>query len=218
MDDQKVTQAVALLQAIARDYAPAGFAHGLGASDMVLLDLIARHAPQIDVFSVDTGRLPETTHQLLQRIRARYGAILRIYHPNAAALESFVSSHGTNAFDDGQELRLRCCDIRRAEPLVRALRGKGAWITGQRREQTLTPRSLPVCIWDKTHQLPKFSPLADWSEREVWDYLRAYEVPIDHRRGRDAGGCAPCSYAGTVHEARPWWWEVRAFKECGLPA
>lgn len=206
---------------IARDHAPAVFASSFGAEDMVLLDLLAQHAPAIGVFTLDTGRLPEETLALVDRARARYGLAIAVYFPDPARVESFVREHGVNAFYRSVDLRKGCCAIRKTEPLARALAGKAAWITGLRREQSVTRTDLAYREFDDVHGLAKFNPLADWREEDVWTYLRARQVPYNalHDHGYRSIGCAPCTRAvepGEDVRAGRWWWESAEHKECGL--
>jgi phosphoadenosine phosphosulfate reductase len=210
-----------LLRDIARDFPPAAFATSLGAEDMVLTDLIARHAPGIEVFTLDTGRLPAETYDLLQKLADRYDIRIRIVYPERESLEQYVATHGVNGFYRSVEARKACCEARKVEPLRRALAGKKAWITGLRRAQAVTRRDLPQREWDAANGLEKFNPLADWSEKEVWAYIRTFEVPYNalHDRGYPSIGCAPCTRAvarGEDVRAGRWWWENPATKECGL--
>lgn len=219
--EEKTGAAVALLERIAREHAPAALASSLGAEDMVLTDLIARHAPSIDLFVLDTGRLHEETYALIARVEAHYGLRLQLFAPQAEDVEAFVARHGINGFYDSLEARLACCDARKVRPLARALAGKRAWITGMRREQSPTRSDLPQEQWDEAHGLAKFNPLADWSAREVWAYLRRHAVPFHplHERFYPSIGCAPCTRAVAVGEdprAGRWWWERPEHKECGL--
>lgn len=219
--EQKVARAKALLASIARDYAPAALANSFGAEDMVLTDLIAKDFPAIEMFSLDTGRLPEETYKLMQEVAQRYGTNARVYFPDAQAVESYVREHGPNAFYDSVQLRKQCCAMRKVEPLRRALAGKKAWITGLRRTQAATRTDLAESEFDRDHGLQKFSPLADWSERDVWAYINEHDVPYNalHDRGYPSVGCAPCTRAITPGEdirAGRWWWENAENKECGL--
>jgi phosphoadenosine phosphosulfate reductase len=212
---------LALLSSIARDFAPAAFATSLGAEDMVLTDLIARHRLPVDIFTLDTGRLPGETYALLDRVRENYGVTVRVQYPDTRAIEDYVTTHGINAFYVGIELRQQCCAIRKSEPLARALAGKGAWITGLRRGQGVTRTGVEVREWDARHGLAKFNPLADWSVDDVWHYIRANDVPYNalHDRGYPSIGCAPCTRAvepGEDIRAGRWWWENPDHKECGL--
>jgi len=209
------------LEAIAQDHAPAVLASSFGAEDMVLVDLIARRALPIGIFTLDTGRLPEETQALIDRVRTRYVLPVDVFSPAPARLEPFVRSHGVNPFYDSVELRKSCCAIRKMEPLGRALAGKKAWITGLRREQSVTRTDVPYQEFDAAHGLAKFSPLVDWSEDDVWAYIRMRDVPYNalHDQGYRSIGCAPCTravQAGDDVRAGRWWWENPEHKECGL--
>jgi len=219
--DRKVAAAIALLADIARRFAPAALASSLGAEDMVLTDLIARNSPAIGIFTLDTGRLHAESYRLLQQITDRYDLHLRILYPSGDALERLVAAHGINGFFDSVENRKACCQVRKVEPLRRALAGKRAWITGLRRSQSVTRASLPLQEHDAANGLEKFNPLAEWQEREVWAYLHLYGVPYNalHDRGFPSIGCEPCTRAITPGEdvrAGRWWWEQPGGKECGL--
>ena len=219
--DDKIAAVSALLERAQREYAPATFASSLGVEDMVLTDLIAKRFPGIEIFTLDTGRLPEETHQLMQRVNEHYRVKLRVYAPDGSALEQHLAEHGANAFYRSVELRKLCCHVRKVEPLRRALTGKRAWITGLRRDQAASRTELMVESYDSDNGLYKFNPLADWKQAEVWDYIRRFEVPYNalHDRGYPSIGCAPCTRAITVGEdirAGRWWWENAEGKECGL--
>jgi phosphoadenosine phosphosulfate reductase len=220
---QKADAARWLLRRIGREYAPAALSSSLGAEDMVLTDLIFTNALPIDVFTLDTGRLPNETYALIDAIAARYGVRPRVLFPRSEAVESYVKDHGVNGFYGSVELRKACCHIRKVEPLRRALAGKKAWITGLRRAQSVTRGGLEVESFDAEHGMAKFSPLADWSHEEVWAYIRARQVPYHalHDRGYPSIGCAPCTRAIAAGEdlrAGRWWWENPGSKECGLHA
>ena len=217
----KENSARTLLARIAAEFAPTVLANSLGAEDMVLTDLIARDALDIDIFSLDTGRLPPETYDLMARLELRYGRHLRYYYPRHEAAEAYTRAHGINGFYDSVELRRACCEARKVEPLRRALTGRKAWITGLRSAQSPTRSALPEQEFDATHGLEKFSPLADWSEREVWAYIRLHDVPYNalHDRFYPSIGCAPCTRAispGEDLRAGRWWWENADTKECGL--
>lgn len=218
---QIVEGVVAILAEAVRDYSPVVFANSLGAEDMVLTDLINRHELDIEMFSLDTGRLPQETYDLMQTVRARYRIPLRIYFPNAQQIEAYVAHHGVNGFYESVELRKRCCHIRKVEPLRRALHGKRAWITGIRREQAATRSSLAMSAYDVEHQMQKFNPLLEWTNAQVWQYIKQNDVPYNklHDRFYPSIGCAPCTRAVTPGEdirAGRWWWETPENKECGL--
>ncbi|MDA0999704.1 MAG: phosphoadenylyl-sulfate reductase [bacterium] len=202
-------------------FAPAAFANSLGAEDMVLTDLIARHAPGIEIFTLDTGRLNPETYALLDEVRRKYGIGIRVLFPESEAVEEFVNRHGPNAFYESAGLRKTCCFIRKVAPLGRALEGKTSWITGLRQEQAPTRGSIAVQEWDDAHQLHKFNPLAGWTHDEVWAYIRENDVPYNglHDQGYPSIGCAPCTRPiaeGEDIRAGRWWWEDPHSKECGL--
>ncbi|HEY4134729.1 MAG TPA: phosphoadenylyl-sulfate reductase [Alphaproteobacteria bacterium] len=196
-------------------------ASSFSVEDMVLTDLIDRHGLSIGIFTLDTGRLPEETYTLMQQTRARYRTPVEVYAPQAAAVEAYVATNGPNAFYDSVELRQACCAIRKVEPLKRALAGKQGWVTGQRRQHSVTRRDLPLREWDADNAMHKFNPLAAWSNEDVWAYVRANDIPYNalHDRGYASIGCGPCTRAITVGEdirAGRWWWENPETKECGL--
>jgi phosphoadenosine phosphosulfate reductase len=218
---QKIERVKEVLAAAARDFSPVTFANSMGAEDMVLTDLIAGHQPDIEIFSLDTGRLPQETYDLMQEASKRYAVPVQIYFPDSALVEEYVAQHGPNGFYDSVALRNRCCHIRKVEPLKRALAGKGAWITGIRRDQAMTRGSLEVSSFDADHGLQKFNPLLDWTNDEVWEYIRQNDVPYNklHDKFYPSIGCACCTRAVTPGEdirSGRWWWESAEGKECGL--
>jgi phosphoadenosine phosphosulfate reductase len=217
----RTAKVLSVLEEVVRSWLPATFATSFGAEDMVLLDLIARHAPQIDVFTLDTGRLPEETYRLMSRVRETYSVPIRVFCPAASALESFVARNGPNAFYDSVAQRQECCHIRKVEPLGRALEGKRAWVTGLRHEQSMTRKDVEIREWDAAHRLEKFSPLLDWTTADVWEYIRVEGVPYNalHDRGYPSIGCEPCTRAvaeGEDIRSGRWWWEGSDGRECGL--
>jgi phosphoadenosine phosphosulfate reductase len=219
--ESRTVDASALLQRVATRHAPAALASSFGAEDMVLIDLIARHALPIVVLTLDTGRLPAETYALIDRVREHYRLPIEVHYPDARSLEDYVRDNGVNAFYRSVELRQRCCAIRKSAPLARALAGRGAWLTGQRRAQSITRSALAIEQFDAEHGLPKFNPLAEWNEEEVWSYLREHAVPTNplHARGYPSIGCAPCTRAiepGEDIRAGRWWWEHPEHRECGL--
>jgi phosphoadenosine phosphosulfate reductase len=218
---EKTVAASRLLRHAARDFAPATFSTSLGAEDMVLTDLIVRGDIDIEIFSLDTGRLPVETYELLAATEQHYGRKLTVYYPRHDLVEAYVAGHGINGFYTSVDSRKACCHARKVEPLQRALLGKKAWVTGLRAEQAATRGGLKPLVHDATYDLVKVNPLADWSEREVWAYIRANEVPYNklHDRNYPSIGCAPCTRAVAAGEdvrAGRWWWETPESKECGL--
>jgi len=217
----RVEETRAILARIARDFSPAVFASSLAAEDMVLTDLILRDKLPIAIFSLETGRLHPETLSMVERVKQRYDYDIALFRPQPEAVERYVSQNGLNAFYDSVDMRKECCRIRKVEPLGRALAGKQAWITGQRRAQSSTRAALAVQEDDAAHGMQKFNPLTDWSEDNVWEYLRANGVPTNplHDRGYPSIGCEPCTRAvqpGEDVRAGRWWWENPESKECGL--
>jgi phosphoadenosine phosphosulfate reductase len=219
--DELVTMTSATLARVARDFSPAVFASSLAAEDMVLTDLILKANLSIGIFSLETGRLNQETLDVIGKVKAHYGYDIELFYPQPEAVEQYVTQHGLNAFYDSVEMRRACCGIRKVEPLGRALAGKQAWVTGQRRAQSSTRAELAVQELDTAHGMTKFNPLADWSEEDVWNYIRQNDVPYNalHDQGFPSIGCAPCTRAvqpGEDIRAGRWWWENPDSKECGL--
>lgn len=217
----KTAAARALLARIAADYVPAVFANSLGAEDMVLTDLIVGDKLPIEIFSLDTGRLPLETYDLIAEVKKRYGLALKLYYPRHDLVEAWTRENGINAFYESVDLRKGCCYVRKVEPLRRALAGQKAWITGMRAQQSATRDGLPLQAFDEGNGLEKFNPLADWSEKEVWAYIKQNGVPYNalHDKFYPSIGCAPCTRSVTPGEdirSGRWWWENPESKECGL--
>ncbi|MDB5838974.1 MAG: phosphoadenylyl-sulfate reductase [Herminiimonas sp.] len=211
----------ATLARIAAEFSPAVFASSLAAEDMVLTDMILRARLPIRIFTLETGRLHAETLGMLDRIKETYGYDVQAYRPDTGAIDGFVQQNGLNAFYDSVDMRKECCRIRKVEPLNRALAGNKAWITGQRRAQSTTRAGLDVQENDEAHGMAKFNPLADWSEEDVWHYIRTNNVPYNplHDKGYPSIGCEPCTRAiqpGEDVRAGRWWWENPESKECGL--
>ena len=218
----KVDRARKLLAAVEKNHTPAVFASSFGAEDMVVLDLIARDGLAIRTFTLDTGRLPRETHELIAQVRRSYGIPIDVYTPWPDSVDAYVAEHGIDGFYDGVAQRKACCAVRKVEPLRRALAGKRAWVTGLRREQADTRATIAESERDEAFGLWKHNPLVEWSEDDVWSYLRENAVPWNalHDRGYPSIGCEPCTRAIKPNEhprAGRWWWEQEgARKECGL--
>jgi phosphoadenosine phosphosulfate reductase len=212
------------------------YASSLGAESVVLTDLIASDFPQIDIFTIDTGRLPEETHALLEQLERRYRLPsspgghedaterperIRVVYPDALALERLVGRDGINGFYESLEARLECCRVRKIEPFRRAILGYSAWITGVRRRHSAERARTSPIEWDAEHGLQKISPLLDWTDGDVWQYIRSRGLPYNSLldQGYTSIGCAPCTRAvraGEDFRAGRWWWERSASRECGL--
>jgi phosphoadenosine phosphosulfate reductase len=220
LDQQTVAVRTVLTEALAQ-HGRLVYSNSLGAEAMVLTDIIWSHLPQIDVFSIDTGRLHEETYQLLERLQRRYQRRVRVVYPDAAELERLVARQGVNGFYHSVEARLECCRVRKVEPFRRAIAGFPAWITGVRREQSAGRAWGREVEWDGEHGLYKISPLLEWSEAQVWQYIRLKGLPYNalHDRQYPSIGCSPCTRAiqpGESRRAGRWWWERPESRECGL--
>lgn len=196
-------------------------ASSFSVEDQVLTDLIHNIDAEARIFTIDTGRLPEETYAVITETMERYGRSFEFYFPDAAEVETMESSLGPNLFFKSLENRKRCCTVRKIKPLERVLRSLEVWITGLRKGQAVTRQELQKVEWDETNKLLKLNPLADWTEEQVWRYIRTRQLPYNklHDRGYPSIGCAPCTRAvkpGEDIRAGRWWWEAPENKECGL--
>lgn len=198
-----------------------GFATSMGAEDQVLTDMIAKISKQANIFTLDTGRLFPETYNLIDKTNKFYGIKINVFFPDYKEVEEMVREKGINLFYDSVENRERCCYLRKKEPLKRAFKGLDAWICGLRKDQSITRFNNQMVEWDKQHGLLKINPLIDWSEDQVWDYIRKHNVPYNelHDKGFPSIGCQPCTRAikpGEDVRAGRWWWEQPEKRECGL--
>lgn len=202
--------------------AAAAIASSFGVEDMVLVDLASRFAPSVRLFTLDTGRLHPETYDAMEAVRLRYGLQVESCLPERAAVEELERTQGFFSFRGSVPARKECCAIRKVEPLGRALSGRGAWLTGLRREQSVTRTEIEILERDPAHGgIVKLNPLASWTEAQVWAHVRAHDVPFNalHDEGFPSIGCAPCTRAvqpGENARAGRWWWESPEHKECGL--
>jgi phosphoadenosine phosphosulfate reductase len=195
----------------------------LQTDNIVLIDMAYRIDPNVQVFTIDTGRLPEESHQAIEGLRDRYpGLDLRVLSPDASETGAMVNLHGQNLFRRSVEHRMLCCNVRKVRPLTRHLAGLDAWITGLRRDQWASRTNIRKVEIDHDHgAIVKLNPLAEWTEEETWDYIREHDLPVHalYAQGYTSIGCAPCTRAITATEASRdgrWWWESGAPKECGI--
>lgn len=207
--------------AIERFYPKIAFASSFGAEDCIVIDMIAKINPKAKIFTLDTGRLPEETYDVMERIREKYKIPIEVYFPDRKVVEELETKEGFYSFRKSIEARKYCCGIRKIEPLKRALTGLDAWITGLRREQAVTRAETGKIEIDAANNIVKINPLADWKERDVWDYIKKHSVPYNalHDKNYPSIGCAPCTRAvkpGEDVRAGRWWWELPEQKECGL--
>ena len=199
----------------------AALSSSFGAEDMVLIDMLMKIDSTARIFTLDTGRLPQETYNVIDATRQKYGATIEVLFPQADAVQNMVAAHGMNLFYQSVEHRQLCCGVRKMEPLRRALAGLDAWITGLRREQSVTRTDVHKIQWDEGNKLVKVNPLVDWTREDVWNYIREHNVPYNalHDRGYPSIGCEPCTravQAGEHERAGRWWWEHPETKECGL--
>lgn len=193
-----------------------------GPEGMVLLHLASELEQPMRVFTLDTGRLPPETHQVMQKCEERYHISIEAYAPDPAAVREMVKKHGMNLFYKSVELRELCCEVRKVRPLLRALDGLLAWVTGLRRAQAASRQKIERLEIDAAHQnILKLNPLAGWSEQQVWEYIIEHQLPYNalHDQGYRSIGCAPCTRPTNPGEdirAGRWWWENTGWKECGL--
>ena len=218
---ERAADNIAQLRGAVSEFKKVCYANSLGLEAMVLTDLICTSVPEIEIFSIDTGRLYPETYDLLERVQRRYGRALRIYYPNADTLEGWVGANGINGFRDGVDQRRGCCAIRKVEPFKRALAGHAAWVTGIRHSQSASRALAARVEWDAQFGLQKVSPLLDWSEKEIWEYIRKKRLQYNtlHDTGFPSIGCAPCTRAiqpGESERSGRWWWERADSRECGL--
>jgi len=219
--DGRVAHTLEVLRTAASEHATRIVqATSLGAEDMVITDLIARHRVPIAIATLETGKLHDETVALVPRIEARYGLAVEVFKPVTESVVHFVRTNGERAMYESIDLRKACCGIRKLEPLARMLAGSSAWVTGLRREQSDTRAVVPFSEPDDKGRI-KFSPLADWSWADVWHYIQLHDVPFNplHDQFMPSIGCAPCTRAIAVGEpfrAGRWWWEDEKAKECGL--
>jgi phosphoadenosine phosphosulfate reductase len=196
------------------------FSSSLGHEDQVLTDIISRHKIPVNIFTIDTGRLFNETYETLEKTRARYKINIDVFFPQSEAVQKMVNEHGVNLFYDSVDNRQTCCNIRKVEPLNRALKDAKVWITGLRASQTEHRKQVPVVEWLEDKKIYKINPLLHWSFDDILNYIKAFSVPYNllHDKGFVSIGCAPCTRAieeGEDPRAGRWWWEVSQ-KECGL--
>jgi len=222
METDKLTEEEFLKAAAARHGSNVALACSFGAEDMVILDIIAQAGIGIRAFILDTGRLNEETYALWDKSRARYGIEFQAFSPAPADVEALERANGPNPFYNSLEMRHACCGARKVKPLNRALSGLEAWVCGLRKGQSVTRADIGRVEIDKAHGgIYKLNPIVDWTERQVWDYIRKFDVPYNelHDKNYPSIGCAPCTRAvkpGEDVRAGRWWWEDPEGKECGL--
>lgn len=199
----------------------AAFSTSLGSEDQVVTDMLVKIDKCVKIFTLDTGRQFYEIYDTLDKTNAKYGIKIDIMFPRAKDVEEMVKEKGINLFYESIENRKLCCNIRKLKPLKKALKGYDVWITGIRREQSVTREDMQLFEWDNDLQMVKVNPLIDWLEADIWHYIREHKVPYNilHDKGYPSIGCAPCTRAvekGENPRNGRWWWENPDTKECGL--
>ena len=193
-----------------------------GPESIVILHMLTEVELPLRVFTIDTGRLPNETHSLIQRCQDRFKLPIDVYGPDPEEVQEMVREHGINLFYNSVELRELCCKVRKVHPMTRALESLDAWISGLRRDQSDERKTIQKLELDSVHEgRLKLNPLANWTESRVWEYISCRSLPYNplHNRGYRSVGCAPCSRAtnpGEDPRAGRWWWERSSLKECGI--
>jgi len=197
------------------------FTTSFGIEDQAISHMIFANKLKIDVVTLDTGRLFPSTYKLWADTEEKYGVRIRSYHPDPVALSAQIADAGVNGFYYSKEARIGCCNVRKVEPLGRALAGASGWVTGLRAGQSAQRGQVPLASWDGQYALLKVSPLFDWSRERVVAFTEAEGIPVNplHAQGFPSIGCEPCTRAvkpGEDERAGRWWWETDDAKECGL--
>ncbi len=197
------------------------FSTSLGAEDQVITRMLSVFPNQVSIFTLDTGRMFQECYDILEITRQKYNLDIRVFFPDQAEVEAMVAEDGPNLFYKSVEKRKRCCGIRKINPLSRALAGKKIWITGLRREQSVTRNSLELVEYDPDFKLHKINPLLNWTAGDVWNYIDLHKIPVNelHARGYPSIGCMPCTRPvkpGDDIRSGRWWWEHPENRECGL--
>ncbi|MEE9451950.1 MAG: phosphoadenylyl-sulfate reductase [Gammaproteobacteria bacterium] len=220
--NQQAEDPDAVIQLVSREITHGVIACSFSAEDIVLIDLLSRQCPGIDVVAIDTGRLPEETYQIADVVRHRFKVNLNWLFPEKNEVEALLSQQGSYGFRKNLDFRQRCCQVRKVDVLKRGLLGFEAWYTGQRRGQSQTRQQLQIAESEEIFDPQiKVNPLAFWSQRQVWDHIETQGLPFHdlYRQGYTSIGCAPCTRAVTPGEderAGRWWWESPTHKECGI--
>jgi phosphoadenosine phosphosulfate reductase len=197
------------------------FSSSLGAEDQVITEMLHKIDHPVVIFTLDTGRLFQETYDLLSITRSKYGIDIGVIFPDFKQVEAMVNKKGINLFYDSVGNRKQCCTIRKVIPLARALRGMEFWISGLRKDQSAGRSEISLFEWDEEHQLVKVHPLADWSAKGTWNYIKENNIPYNllHDKGFPSIGCQPCTRAvlpGEDFRAGRWWWESAGKRECGI--
>ena len=220
-DTSDVSTEELLACAIERFGDKVALASSMSCEDQVVTDIYCGLTSTPRIFTLDTGRLPQETYDVIDATNQRYNLKIKMLFPDRQQVQEMVNQSGPNSFYESIEARKRCCDIRKVQPLRKELATLDAWMTGLRREQSVTRQELQRVQWDSGNGLIKFNPLADWTAEQVWQYIREHDLPYNklHDQGYPSIGCAPCTRPvaqGEDPRSGRWWWEQPEQKECGL--
>lgn len=210
------------LEWVSKNYKKVVFSSSFGQEDQVITHEIASNKLDIEIFTLDTGRLFPETYEVMDKTRAKYKLDIKTYFPDTDKVEKLVSEKGFHSFYDSVENRKECCGIRKIIPLKRALKGAEVWITGLRAEQSENRQEMKIWEWDEGNKVFKFNPLIDWTYDQMTEFIKAENIPENtlHKKNFVSIGCQPCTRAiaeGEHPRAGRWWWETSQ-KECGLHA
>lgn len=197
------------------------FSSSMGAEDQVITHMLSQRNKPVNIFTLDTGRLFQETYDLIEETNKHFGIEIEIIFPDYKKVQQMVREKGINLFYRSIENRKLCCSIRKKEPIERTLKGMKAWISGLRKDQSVERFFTPTAEWDETYKLYKINPLLEWTEKQVWDYIRKHNIPYNKLHDKDfrSIGCQPCTRAIKPEDdfrAGRWWWEEKEKKECGL--
>ncbi len=197
------------------------FSSSLGLEDQIITDIMHKNKLNIQIITLDTGRLFQETYELLEETERKYGIKIKVLFPDHKEVEEYVGTYGINGFYSSIENRKKCCYARKISPLKKELQNKSMWICGLRKQQSVTRENMEKIEWDHNFELLKLSPLLEWDDDDIWKYIEANNVPYNrlHKQGYPSIGCACCTRSvrerSHVRDGR-WWWESPEHKECGL--
>ncbi|MCR1816343.1 phosphoadenylyl-sulfate reductase [Aliarcobacter butzleri] len=218
LEDKTTTEVIAYFL---DNFKNVALSSSLAAEDQVLTDILLKKDKNASIFTLDTGRLHPETYDVMDATNLKYGIKIDVFFPKFENIQELYKTQGVNGHFESIENRKNCCNIRKIEPLKRALKDVEVWVTGLRASQSVTRTNMPLVEWDENFNVIKINPLINWSENDVWDYIKENKVPYNklHDQGFPSIGCAPCTRAikdGEDIRAGRWWWENPEHKECGL--
>lgn len=220
-EELKNSSAKEVVEYFLENFENVALSSSLAVEDQVLTDLLLKTDKNAKIFTLDTGRLHPETYDVMDATNLKYGIKIDVFFPQNDKVQELYQTQGINGHYESIEKRKNCCNIRKIEPLTRALKDVQVWITGLRASQSVTRVDMPLVEWDENFKVIKVNPIINWSEEDVWTYIKTNKVPYNklHDKGFPSIGCAPCTRAikeGEDIRAGRWWWENPEHKECGL--